>query len=296
MANLRDIRHRIESVRNTKQITKAMKMVAASKLRKAQDRIIETRPYTSNMEELVGRIAQEANKNDILLQEREPVENILFIIIGSDRGLCGAFNHNLFRELKQRINKDYSTQKENGNLSLITIGRKPTKHFKKRGYNIEQEFPGFFDEMKFSRISEIMKTIISQFKIRAIDEVVIAFNEFESVIVQNCNIEKVLPIDPDTLLVGKEASHEYINYIYEPDVDAILEELLPLHLRMQLWQAVLESNAAEQGARMTSMDNATDNAEELEDDLQLEYNRARQSAITTEISEIMGGAQALKEA
>ncbi len=293
MANLRDIRDRIESVRNTKQITKAMKMVAAAKLRKAQNRIIRARPYASKMQELVARLAQQANTKDILLQEQES-ENILFIVIGSDRGLCGGFNNNLFAAVRRRIEEEFADQQRNNKLSFITVGRKATEHFGIRGYPILREFPGFFEALKFDQASDIMKSVISHFKSGIFGEVYIAFNEFETVIVQNRIIEKILPIDPQVLIDKSENGQEYVNYIIEPDINSIFEELPPLHLRMQMWRAVLESNAAEQGARMTSMDNATENAEELEDDLQLEYNRERQSAITTEISEIMSGAQALE--
>lgn len=299
MANLRDIRNRIESIKNTQQITKAMKMVAAAKLRKAQNRIIETRPYASKMQEIVARLVGSAKEENLLLKQPETTDQVLFIIIGSDRGLCGGFNNNLFKEVKKRIEKDFAEYKQNDTLSLITIGRKATKHFGKREYNIVQEFPGFFDELHFSQITEIMKSVISEFKLGNYDEVHLAYNEFKSVISQNRLIEQVLPIDPSTLVDEDEkedSEKEFIDYIFEPDVDSILEELLPLHINMQVWKAILESNAAEQGARMTAMDNATENAKELEDDLRLEYNRARQSAITTEISEIISGAQALKEA
>jgi F-type H+-transporting ATPase subunit gamma len=296
MPSLRSIRNRIESVRNTKQITKAMKMVAAAKLRRAQDRIIDARPYASNLRELVGRLAFEAKEKNELLLERDKVERVLFIVIGSDRGLCGGFNNNLFRELKKRIDSDFSSLMNNNTLSILAVGRKAAMHFEKRRYSVWQDFPGFFEDLKFRSVSEILKSVVSQFKKGRFDEVYLAYNEFESVITQNRLIEKMLPIDPESLLLTNVGGGEHINYIYEPDVNTIFEQILPLHLRMQLWKAVLESNAAEQGARMTSMDNATDNAEELESDLQLEYNRARQSAITTEISEIMGGAQALEDA
>lgn len=296
MANLRDIRNRIESVKNTQQITKAMKMVAAAKLRKAQDRIIETRPYSYKMKEVVARLARNADENDILLRQPEKTEQVLMIVVGSDRGLCGGFNNNLFKEVEQRIRDDFSEYRENDNLQLITLGSKATKHFKKRKYNIVDSYPGFFEELVYSNASEIMKGIIHHFKTGEYDSVYLAYNEFKSVIAQNRIIENVLPIEPESLLGDEEEAEQNIEYIYEPDVNAILGELLPLHLNMQLWKAILESNAAEQGARMTAMDNATENAKELQNDLKLEYNRARQSAITTEISEIISGAQALQEA
>lgn len=295
MANLRDIRNRIESVKNTQQITKAMKMVAAAKLRKAQDRIIATRPYSFKMKEVVARLAKNADENNVLLRKPEKTERVLFIVVGSDRGLCGGFNNNLFKEVQSRIDKDFSSFQESGNLSLVTLGKKATKHFGKRNYEVVDSYPGFFDDLIYSNASEIMKGITGLFKSGEYDSVYLAYNEFKSVIAQKRIIENVLPIEPKSLLSDEETDTS-IDYIYEPDADSILEELLPLHLNMQLWKAILESNAAEQGARMTAMDNATENAKELQNDLKLEYNRARQSAITTEISEIISGAQALEEA
>lgn len=295
MANLRDIRNRIESIKNTQQITKAMKMVAAAKLRKAQDRIIATRPYSYKMKEVVARLAKNADEDNILLRKPEKTEKVLFIVIGSDRGLCGAFNNNLFKEVESRIGKEFSEYLERGNLSLVCLGKKADKHFGKRKYDVVNSYPGFFDNLVYNNASEIMQGIIRQFQSGEYDAVYLAFNEFKSVIAQNRIIEKVLPIDPQSL-VGDEEADDTIDYIYEPDAGGILEQLLPLHLKMQLWKAILESNAAEQGARMTAMDNATENAKELQNDLKLEYNRARQSAITTEISEIISGAQALQDA
>lgn len=295
MANLRDIRNRIESIKNTQQITRAMKMVAAAKLRKAQDRIIKTRPYAAKMKEVVGRLVENASESNELLKKPETTDNVLFIIVSSDRGLCGGFNNNLFKVVEKTISREYNEYHENDNLSLICIGRQATKHYGKRDYHILSEYPGFWDDIEFHKTTEIMKGVISDFKSGKFDEVKLAFNEFKSVIAQNRLVESVLPIDPSSL-IGEEEEIQSREYIYEPGVDKILKKLLPLHLNLQLWKAILESNAAEQGARMTAMDNATENAKELREDLQLEYNRARQSAITTEISEIISGAQALEEA
>jgi len=298
MANLRDIRNRIESIRNTKQITRAMKMVAAAKLRKAQNRIIATRPYAAKMKEVVGRLVLNAGGSNVLLRKPDKTTRILFIVVSSDRGLCGAFNNNLFKQVQSRIDEDFAEYNDSGNLSLITIGKKGSQHFGKRDYRIKDEYTDFFSDLQFSKASEIMKGLIAEFKDGSFDAAYLAYNEFKSVIAQNRIIEPVLPIDPESLIDSEsgDSAGDSIDYIYEPEVDSILEKLLPLHLNMQLWKAILESNAAEQGARMTAMDNATENAEELEHDLRLEYNQARQSAITTEISEIVSGAQALEEA
>ncbi len=296
MANLRDIRNRISSVNSTQQITKAMKMVAAAKLRKAQERMTKTRPYAAKIQNVVGRLADNGSISSPLVEKSETNENLLFIVVGSDRGLCGGFNNNLFKELEKRLAKDFSAQLEAGSVSLVTVGKKATTHFKKRSYNVVKSFPGFFDTIEYDPTSAIMESATNDFVEGSYDEVYIVFNEFKSVIAQNRKIDKVLPIDPDSFRVKSEGdSKTSIDYIYEPNSEAILEKLLPLHLNTQLWKAVLESNASEQGARMSAMDSATENAKELERDLKLKYNQARQSAITTEISEIVSGAQALSE-
>jgi F-type H+-transporting ATPase subunit gamma len=293
MANLRDIRNRIGSVNNTQQITKAMKMVAAAKLRKAQDRMVQTRPYAAKIQDVVGRLVGSTSVDNQLMRPVDEVNNVLMIIVASDRGLCGGFNNNLFKEIEKYIEANLSEHRENGSLGLVTIGKKATAHFSKRKYNVVDKFPGFFDSLEYDATSEIMAKATQQFVDGSYDEVFIAYNEFRSVIAQNRKIEKVLPIDPEA--ISGDDSKETIDYLFEPDSLAILDQLLPLHLNMQLWKAVLESNAAEQGARMSAMDSATENAKELERELRLKYNQARQSAITTEISEIVSGAQALSD-
>jgi len=291
MPNLRDIRNRIGSVNNTQQITKAMKMVAAAKLRKAQDRMVRTRPYAFKIQDVVGRLVSGAEESNNLMRTVDHTNNVLLIIVGSDRGLCGGFNNNLFKEIEKYIEINLNEYRENNSLSLITIGKKATAHFSKRKYNVVTSYPGFFDSLNYDVTSEIMTGATDQFVAGGFDEVLIAYNEFKSVITQNRKIEKILPIDPEA--IAGDDSIESIDYIFEPDSSAILDQLLPLYLNMQLWKAVLESNAGEQGARMSAMDSATENAKELESTLRLKYNQARQSAITTEISEIVSGAQAL---
>ena len=297
MANLRDIRNRISSVNNTQQITKAMKMVAAAKLRKAQDRMTETRPYASKIAEVAGRLAEHSDASLPVMRKPEEVNKILFIVIGSDRGLCGGFNNNLFKEVEKQLESNFKEYLNSSGLALVTIGKKATNYFKKRKYNLVEGFPGFFDDIQYDTTSSIMERATEQFTAEEFDEVYIAFNEFKSVISQTRKVQKILPIDTKTLKKSDSdnASEQAIDYLYEPDSKAILKRLLPLYLNMQLWRAVLESNASEQGARMTAMDSATENAKELERELKLEYNQARQSAITTEISEIVSGAQALSE-
>lgn len=297
MANLRDIRNRISSVNNTQQITKAMKMVAAAKLRKAQNRMTSMRPYAQKLKEVVSRLGTSSEGSNALLRKPEEVERILLVVVGSDKGLCGGFNNNLFKVVENTITEKYDQYHKDGTLDLITIGRKATVYFTKRDYKIIDTYSGFFDDLKYDVTSEIMEQAIQKFSDEYYDKVLIAFNEFKTVIAQNRRISQVLPIDPYSLNKDEieDDSLQTSNYIYEPDSESILDEILPVYVIMQLWRAVLESNASEQGARMAAMDNATENAKELEEELTLKYNQARQSAITTEISEIVSGAQALEE-
>ena len=295
MANLRDIRNRISSVNNTQQITKAMKMVAAAKLRKAQDRMIQTRPYANTLANVIGRLIQGQEITHPLLRELSESRRSLVIVVGSDRGLCGGFNNNLFKEVELFIANNFENGKENEGLSLITIGKKATAHFGKRSYSIASQHPGFFDNLEYELSASLINEVMDDFIHEQIDEVYLAYNEFKSVIAQNRKVEKILPLNAEDLVVADTEKSVHSDYIYEPDQAAIIDELLPKHIKMQLWKAVLESNASEQGARMTAMDSATENAKDLERSLRLKYNQARQSAITTEISEIVSGAQALSD-
>lgn len=296
MANLRDIRTRISSIKNTQQITKAMKMVAAAKLRKAQQRMQATRPYAKKMRSVVSRLVSGENLENRLLRQPEETHRVCMIVVGSDRGLCGGFNNNLFRHIEEKIESGYAEFNENNTLEIIAIGRKANGYFTKRDYNVIDGHPGFFDDLSYDNASEIMNEVTGKFADEYYDKVLIAFNEFKTVITQNRLIETVLPIEREQIDENDQTSPQSVNtdYIYEPDEASILNEILPVHIRMQLWRAVLDSNASEQGARMAAMDNATENAKELEQELQLKYNKARQSAITTEISEIVSGAAALE--
>ncbi len=320
MPNLRDIRNRITSINNTQQITKAMKMVAAAKLRKAQNRMLENRPYAGKLRDVVANLAASEVQGGEAYQTpalspllRQPVqtERVLVIVVGSDRGLCGGFNTNLFKAVEQELKGSLAEYHNQGRVDLVCVGRKSVAYFKKRNYSVTGEHPGFFDHLAFDTAADIMKTASTKFEDAVYDAVYIAYNEFKSVISQNRVVEQVLPINPDALTgnsSGKNSSKEtgqasgvtgkvsqsVAQFIYEPNPKEILGRLLPLYLNVQFWKAVLESNAAEQGARMAAMDNATENAKELERTLRLKYNQARQSAITTEISEIVSGAAALQ--
>jgi F-type H+-transporting ATPase subunit gamma len=271
-----------------------MKMVAAAKLRKAQQRMNSTRPYAKKMQSVVDRLVSGTGVQNRLLRSPEEVKKVLMIVVGSDRGLCGGFNNNLFKQVEKTIEEKYSRYQQNDTLDIITIGRKADGYFKKRKYNVIASNIGFFDQLNYQDTSDIMEYATENFATGSYDKVLIAFNEFKTIIAQNRLIEEVLPLHQENDDEVSELS-ETNDYIFEPDTDTILDKILPVHLNMQLWRAVLESNASEQGARMAAMDNATENAKELKDELTLKYNQARQSAITTEISEIVSGAQALQD-
>jgi F-type H+-transporting ATPase subunit gamma len=290
MANLRDIRDRIASVKNTQQITKAMKMVAAARLKKAQDRVVATRPYALSIAKVIGKLASEASSENPYLRTSEQQDKILLIIVSSDRGLCGGFNTNLFRFIEDHIKVNFSQQQENGTLELVCIGRKSSDHFRKRGYNVKRTHVGFFDKLQFDSAAAVMRTATQEFLNSEHDAVYLAFNEFKSVITQNRVMTQLLPLEVTS---QQEEDADNTNYIYEPSAKSILENIIPLHLNTQIWKATLESSASEHGARMAAMDNATENASEIMRQLKLKYNQARQAAITTEISEIVSGAEAL---
>jgi F-type H+-transporting ATPase subunit gamma len=298
MANLRDIRDRIGSVKSTQQITKAMKMVAAARLRKAQERILATRPYAYNLRAVINRLAAGFEEENRLLDFSGKPEKILMVVVGSDRGLCGGFNTNLFRFVEDELKTTYSEYLQQGRLSLICIGRKANEHFTKREYDVIDRYPGFFDHLTFESTAEVMDKVLAMFLEEQYDGVFLAFNEFKTVLTQNRIIEQLLPVnrvDFSSMTPVKSDSYTSVDYIFEPSPDRILEQIVPLHVKMQMWRAVLESNASEQGARMAAMDNATENAKEIIRVLNLEYNQARQASITTEISEIVSGAEALSQ-
>lgn len=289
MANLRDIRDRITSVKNTQQITKAMKMVAAAKLRKAQMRMLQTRPYASKLSDVISKLASNSETSSVFLKPNTNPKTALLVVVGSDRGLCGGFNNNLFKATELYIQSDLSEFLQNNTLSLICIGRKATEYFKKRNYTVVQAFPGFFDHLQYDKSTAIMRFVMDKFQDSTYESVYLSYNEFKSVISQNRKIEQILPVPQF------EEQELNVDYIFEPNSASILDSLIPLHLNTQLWKSLLESNASEQGARMAAMDNATENASEIMRQLKLKYNQARQAAITTEISEIVSGAEALSE-
>ena len=306
MANLREIRNRIESVENTKQVTRAMKMVAAAKLRRAQERIFQTRPYAYKIGELISHLKGELDPTaHPFFQAPEETEGVLVIVVTADRGLCGAFNSNVIKAAEDLIEAEYPTKKRKEELYLLCVGEKGHKHFQKREYRLVGDYQGVFDGLSFGVARQVIQDAVEGFERGIWGEVQLVYNEFKNTIVQNQITEPLLPIPEErfeTPVMEEEAdlfdlpeNGQAIDYLFEPDARGLLDELVPRYLYYQMWRALLESNAAEQGARMVAMDNATSNAEELIDDLTLEYNRARQNAITMELLDIASGAEALSD-
>jgi F-type H+-transporting ATPase subunit gamma len=301
MPALRDIRRRINAVRSIQKITKAMKMVAAARLRRAQERIISARPYAKRIEEIIQRFVSvfETSQNP-LLQKRE-VKNIGIVVVTADRGLCGSFNTNIIRAVLNLIEKRKKELPPDGKIKLICVGKKGYDYFSRhrKGIEIFAGYPGVFKRtIEISDVREIMSKVVGGFLSGEFDKVEIVYNEFKSIVQQRIVIEDFLPIVSkfEAVKPSKGVKVPLVEYIYEPAPIEILNSLLPKYLETHILRVLLESNAAEQAARMTAMDNATENANELLRDLQLLFNKTRQALITKEMLEIAGGAEALRKA
>lgn len=294
MATLRDIKRRIVGVKSTQQITKAMKMVSAARLRRAQENMMNARPYSRKIAEVLSNLIQiEKNLDNPLFKERS-TEKVALVVVTSDRGLCGGFNMNVIRKAENLINDDYAKINATGNLELYCVGKKGNDYFKSRFDNLIGSYPGIFSNLKFEFASTLVSELTLKFLKGEIDKVVVVYNEFKSVAQQNLLVEQLLPIVP---FEEKEGESEIqAEFIYEPDKVSIIDTLLPRHLNAQMWKILLESYAAELGARMTAMDMATENAKDLIRTLQITYNKERQASITKELLEIVSGANALKSA
>lgn len=284
MANLRDIRRRIQSVRNTQKITRAMKMVAAAKLRRAQEAIVRVRPYAFRMRNLVNSLAARAESDSHPLLSPRDGRRVSLIVVTADRGLCGGFNSGIANETMVRLSGDLA-EKE---VRLTVIGRKGVELLKRRSCTVGSTFLGVFDRPLFEVSREIIDAEVERFKNDEIDEVVCLYNEFKSAIAQNVTFERLLPFEVD-----EETASGAVDYVYEPSNTAVFEGLLTRHMSVQMHRILLESQASENGARMTAMDAATTNAGEFIDSLTLKYNRARQDTITKELIEVVSGAEAL---
>jgi len=302
MATLKEIRGRIKSIKNTQQLTKAMKMVAAAKLRRAQDKALMARPYANKLKELLSSLSSKVDTSlNPLLITREEVKSVLVIVVTADRGLCGAFNTNIIKMAQSAINEELSEYHKSGNLKMICAGRRGHDYFRKRGYDIVKGYSAIFQNLEFSSAKEIVDIATDLYLKGEVDKVIIFNNEFKNVVSPTLVTDVFLPIQSSEVK-GDDDTEERVkevvpiaDYIYEPSPEGIINELIPKHLNTQMWRVLLESNAAEQAARMTAMDSATDNAKELIRSLSITYNRARQAAITTEINEIVSGANALAD-
>ncbi len=292
MANLKEVKSRIQSVTSTQQITKAMKMVAAAKLRRAQDNITQMRPYAQKLTGMLQNLSaqQDENTEGGDYSEIRSVNRVLLIVVTSDKGLCGAFNSNIFKAANRNIKENYQRQFDKGNIDILPIGKKALDYFTKRDYSVIGDYWDMFSPVDFNKSTAISEFAMEQFQAGEYDKVEIIFNEFKNVATQILRVEQFLPVLPPQ---DSEGSKFEVDYIFQPSRQEIVEDLIPKSLKVQVFKAILESNAAEHGARMTAMDQATDNAGELLKELKLTYNRTRQAAITTEILEIVAGAEAL---
>jgi F-type H+-transporting ATPase subunit gamma len=299
MANTKELRERIKSVKSTQQLTRAMKMVAAAKLKRAQDAIVQLRPYAQKLGEIMGNIAADMSDDlDSPYTKEQKPEKVLLVVVTSNRGLCGAFNTNVNKGALEVAKGVFPEQLAAGNVSVLAIGKKSFEYFKKRGFPLVGENNDVFQDLSFDTVNAVATLVMDGFVEGKWNRVDLVFNEFKNVMSQVKKHEQFLPIvgTPAPATGASGASAAATDYIFEPNKADILKDLIPKSLRTRFYKAVLESNAGEHGARMVAMDNATTNAEELIKQLKLAYNQARQAAITKEILEIVAGAEALASA
>jgi F-type H+-transporting ATPase subunit gamma len=288
---LKEVRNRIKSVQSTQQITKAMKMVSAAKLRRAQDAITQMRPYAQKLQEMLSNIVSNSDGEvSMALAAERPVEKVLIMVVTSDRGLCGGYNSNLIKLSKQIIKDKYAAQAAKGNVQILPIGKKAYEHFNKNGFSCVNQYWNLFTGLSFERVQTAAKYAMDAFAAKEVDAVELVYSEFKNAATQQYIAEAFLPVQK----VSNTQSVKNADFIYEPGKEVLIAELMPKILNTQLYKAVLDGNASEHGARMTAMDKASDNANELLKSLKISYNRARQAAITTELSEIVSGAAALQ--
>lgn len=288
---LKEVRNRIKSVQGTQQITKAMKMVSAAKLRRAQDAITQMRPYAQKLQEMLGNIVSNNDGDiNISLAAERAVEKVLIIVVTSDRGLCGGYNSNLIKLAKQLAKDKYGDQLAKGGVQFLPIGKKGYENFTRAGFKVIDKYWDIFTGLSFEKVQAAAAYAMEAFAAKEIDAVELVYSEFKNAATQVFVAEPFLPVKK---VQGKEGLKK-ADFIFEPSKDVLIAELMPKILNTQLYKAVLDANASEHGARMTAMDKASDNANELLKSLKISYNRARQAAITTELTEIVGGAAALQ--
>ena len=292
MAGLKEIRTRIASVKTTRQVTSAMKMVSAAKLKKAQDAILQIRPYADKLHQILMSLSAslENVEDSVYTQQRDP-ERVLVVLISSNRGLCGGFNTNITKKAVELVETKYNKQLKLGKVDIVCIGKQGMRQAKHRGLNVSGNHNNLFDLINFESVSEISSAIMKAFADKDYDRVELVYNQFKNAAVQIQTAEQFLPVEMTQEEKGKNNNFDFI---YEPSQEEIIRELIPRSLKIQFYKAILDSHAAEHGARMTAMHQATDNATELLKELTLQYNKARQSTITGEILEIVSGAEALK--
>ena len=291
MASLKEVKSRITSVTSTQQITKAMKMVAAAKLRRSQDKIMQMRPFAKKLSYLLQNLSASGNEGQNWYSATREEKKILIVAVTSDRGLCGSFNTSVIKSIVKLVQEKYQTQFNQGQVTILPIGKKAFEFFGKRTYKLKNEYSTVMSALSFERVSEAAEYMMESFKKGDYDKIEIVYNEFKNVATQVLRTEQFLPVVAATSEKAVDT-----DYIYQPNREEIVIGLIPKSLKVQLFKAVLDSNAAENGARMTAMDKATENAGEMLKDLKLTYNRTRQAAITKEILEIVAGAEALKSA
>lgn len=289
MANLKEIRIRITSVESTKQITSAMKLVAASKLKRAQDAVTRMRPYANKLTEILQDLSSGSDNEGNVFGEQRDIQKVLLVPISSNRGLCGAFNANVVKRVNLLLKEDYFKQYQNGNVDVLTIGRKVSEAFAKTDLNVIESHDDIWNDLNWENAIEVATKILNRFKEGEYDRIDLVYNQFKNAATQVLMHEQFLPVQP----IEADEKTASKDYIMEPSKDVIITELIPKTLKTQLYKAMLDSHASEHGARMTAMHQATDNATELVKDLKLTYNKARQTAITNEIIEIVSGANAL---
>lgn len=290
MAGLKDIRNRITSVKSTRQITSAMKMVSAAKLKKVQDRLLQIKPYSTKLNEVLVEVCAASKENivNIYSETRSP-EKVLVVLMTSNRGLCGAFNANICKKAVQHAHDNYQMQIEKHNLKFLCIGKKANDFIRKAKLDINNTNFEILENLNFQNSSDIVNNLMQLYKDKTFDKIDIVYNSFKNAAVHHQTIEQFLPVN-----LKVENTNKSIEYIYEPDVQEIISNIVPKSLKIQFYKILLDSSTAEHGARMTAMHQATDNASELIKELTLVYNKARQTAITNEILEITSGAEALK--
>lgn len=288
---LKEVRNRIKSVQSTQQITKAMKMVSAAKLRRAQDAIVQMRPYAKKLQELLSNIVSNSEGEvGMKLAEERPIEKVLIIVMTSDRGLAGAFNTNLIKLTRATANTKYADQLRKGNVTIWGVGKKGYEYFSKNGYHAEATFKDLFLDLSFENVQKISQAAMKAFEEKQFDVVEIVYSQFRNAAIQRYELERFLPIPK----VDKKEGAKKADFIYDPSKEELIAELMPKILNTQLYKAALDTHASEHGARMTAMDKASENANEMLRSLKISYNRARQAAITTELTEIVSGAAALQ--